>query len=950
MRKKQWGLHLALFAASLAGACRRASPKEVFATQVLPVLEGRCLSAACHGVSPDAEARGEVIDPSYFFVQTLADLRVADPENAYASAKRRINTGERPEFSTLLRKPLALEHGGVPHLGGTVFSSPGDPAYRTLLGWIASESGGGEGGEPLSLAQEQFGRDVLPILESRQCLNSSCHGASSPLTGFDSPVVLDGTPVFPAAAIKRNRTVARLHLHLGGDPKLSRLLRKILPLDRGGIPHRGGNDLFLSTGAEAATDAITAWAEQERKDLGFVLPSVEAVVFVRGPLAAQTVYVHDAFVPGTDLMELRPASASGSIRNLTAAAHPLAPADVRDPAVSHDALRVAFSMRRTEADAHNIYELRLSDGQVQQLTFDAGALPGGGRAANVQPTYGPDGRIYFISTRAGTLADGIPALDTEVWAVDPENKALERWTYDPAPQLTPSFIGTGKSYGTLAFTSLRNVGGRFEGPVFRTPLDHNKAYHGDPEIHVHHGVTLKGDIVYGMGTLPDGRFVATLVRRGDLWRGGRPVVFERQFGPELPEGAEGQSSPGGFQHAFSELVPGSGGAGKPSAGFFRRLAPLPDGRVLLSHAPGPGSLDAPTAAPALSLYIASLVEDRVRGPRLGPLERLTAAGTFDRDPVPVVRRPPEDDPSHVRAFDTTHTQQTGILALRHLETLEALFAALEPRGGRRVRTDLAFARLVEWVPSTPSSAALAPASARLQGRTRVLAEVPLAGGSLVAKVPADRPFRVQVLNADRMAVGAQHNRWIHVAPGERFPGGVTPVLYPTLCAPCHGALESFPTSGPTPDVITMASVTLATHLNENPRMPLAPTSALGPPIEIDFRRDIQPLLARSCTSCHAGATPAGSLDLEARAAGLFDTAYEALLAPGAGSGGGRRYVDEVGSSAYQSHLTERIYGRELGAPKTLTGSCPGKPPLSDDERLRFVRWMDLGAAYRGVAP
>ena len=57
----------------------------------------------------------------------------------------------------------------------------------------------------------------------------------------------------------------------------------------------------------------------------------------------------------------------------------------------------------------------------------------------------------------------------------------------------------------------------------------------------------------------------------------------------------------------------------------------------------------------------------------------------------------------------------------------------------------------------------------------------------------------------------------------------------------------------------------------------------------------------------------------------------------------------MGSSAWSSYLIELIYGRELGAPRALSAPCPGDPPLSDDERMVFVRWIDSGAVYRGAA-
>ena len=82
----------------------------------------------------------------------------------------------------------------------------------------------------------------------------------------------------------------------------------------------------------------------------------------------------------------------------------------------------------------------------------------------------------------------------------------------------------------------------------------------------------------------------------------------------------------------------------------------------------------------------------------------------------------------------------------------------------------------------------------------------------------------------------------------------------------------------------------------------------------------------------------------------FDAAYEALLQPGDASHGRRQYVDDLNASARTSYLVERIYGVDLDAPKTVDGQCVGEPPLTGDERVTIVRWIELGATYRGTAP
>lgn len=933
----------AIVAALAVAACGDPSPRDRFERDVLPLLETSCLATACHGVAIGAEDDGQVIDWSYFHVRVDDDLRAVDTGAAYDAAKSRINTLEPAELSSLLRKPLAVAAGGDVHGGGEQWRSVSTDDYAAVLDWIRVESGGGEGRslDELTPNQQLFADDVLPHLAVRQCMNQACHGPFAPFTAFTPPVVIDGEPVFGVDAVERNYAAARHHLHLGGDPLQSRLVRKGLALDAGGIPHRGGNDnFFFAEGgdprADPAVDAIARWAEAERDaELGGE-PALTGIVFVRGPMTAEAAFDHDAFAPGSDLWVLEPPDATGTLRNLTAGAH-ASPADVRDPAVSHDATRIAFAMRTGAGEAYNIYEIGVDGSGLVQLTDDDRALPGGGAAHNVQPTYGPDGRIYFASTRAGVMADGYDVLDTDVWAVDPVSGQLERITHEPSPIATPSFIGTGKSYGTLAMTMRRTIGGRYEAPVLRVPLDHNRAHHGDPELHIHHGVTVGGDIVYAMRTLPDGRFACALIDVDNQWRAGRLALFERQFGPELPFGAEDDAAVGGFRHAFTALDPDATTGGVSPSGAYRHPVALPDGRLLYTFAPGPVDLDDASTVPDFGIYVAGVGD----GELVDAVALIDEPGVFERDAEPIVARPLEDDPSHALAWDPGST--TGVLALRHVRTLEALFTNLEQRGTKQLRDDIAYARLIEAIAVTPDDLA-DPIGLGDHVRARVLAEIPLMGGSVYARVPANRPFRVQFLDADRMAIGTQQNRWLDVAPGEKFPGGVSPTLYATLCASCHGAISGSPgdVGGPVPDAITAASVTLATHEGLDPRRPREPLDATDNGIAIDFGSDVRPVIERSCAigGCHAGGSPAGGLNLEATPTAEFDALYEILIAGG--------YVDAVRSSARRSYLVERIAGRELDAPRSLDGqSCPGDPPLTDDELLNIVRWIDTGAAYRG---
>lgn len=976
----------AAVALTVLSGCERTSD-EVFKEDVAPVLERRCANGACHGSvegQPDQQ-----LDPARWLTFRISGAgRLTDVPAAMASAKAKVNSVEDPAFSSLLRKTLPLTAGGTYHFRSAVFQSTDDADFVVLQKWAASIKDGTEGRDqpPLTANEQLFSDKVYPFLIGRGCATSTCHGSLMFGGTVFQPPAVPGTLKLSKADLRATYREARRNITTWGDPVRSRLLAKILPFDKGGIPHKGGNDVFFAQELEAGKDpreheGLRAWIAAERTAAlgadGSSFVATPSLVVVGGPLPVAGPFDVQPFTPGSDLYRLD-APYTASPVNLTAAAH-AAPADVRDPAVSHDGKTIAFSMRTSAEDAHNLYVIGVDGTGLKQLTNDKAAAANGLVVGNFAPVFGPNGgfnpatgtppreRLYFSSTRAADLSDLASVQNADLYAVDVDGQNLERLTYTVVPEVRPWFLAAGEFEGAMAYTIKRSAEGGYKGVFFRFPVDHNAEFHVQPEAHPHFGMSEPPQVFYGLREAADGRALLTLMDDGNRWRGGQLAVLERQFAVEVPDGQEATATLPGFRHALTILTPDAARTGTSAGGLWRDPTPLPDGTFVVAHATGAIDLTSPDALVRTELVRVVLEENRTTNrPAIKSQTVLLSDATRAwSQPVAVYARGPEDPP-HARKWDDTSA--TATLVHSGAQVIEAVLAQLSPTKARTVRDDIAYVRAV--VPlqvagaldSSPVPAEETRDGHRhatklsLTGRMPLFAAVeipPAADGSLMARIPAKVPVRVVTLDKDHLAVGTLQHQWYATLPGERFPVGIPLSSYNARCAGCHGAMDGNPNTvlAPPTDFITQASVTASAYREGDRRVPLdPPTVGAGMFVLVDFRKDVQPILNAKCATCHTGAAAPGGLTLTATPTAHYTDAYESLLAPGVGSAGGFKYVDADGYRARGSYLAERIMNREYDAPHVLTGPCPpaGSAPLTDAEKVTLVRWIEFGAAFVGT--
>ena len=283
-------------------------------------------------------------------------------------------------------------------------------------------------------------------------------------------------------------------------------------------------------------------------------------------------------------------------------------------------------------------------------------------------------------------------------------------------------------------------------------------------------------------------------------------------------------------------------------------------------------------------------------------------------------------------------------------------------------------------------------------RLRILGEIPLrkidakgavvvdAQGnpdtSFVARIPADMPFTFQTLDKDGLVLNSAQT-WHMVRPGE----------VRTDCGGCHAHSKApMPFAGTAASKPDYAAIDLTTKglllaktvSGETTTKQIATLIA-----DIEYYKDIKPILKRSCVQCHAKSGNAASglvLDDEALVDG-YDRTYSHLAADQDAIAGpppvlAERQWRQTNASRYvrmfqsrRSLLAWKVFGRRLdgwtnadhptesapGDPRTLpaganandadidyTGTImpppgSGVPPLTDDEKMTIARWIDLGA-------
>ena len=431
--------------------------------------------------------------------------------------------------------------------------------------------------------------------------------------------------------------------------------------------------------------------------------------------------------PGRNLYTLVPAEPSGRLTRIT---H-LTEGAVFDPEVSYDGKKVLFSMRRDGEDWFHLCEINADGSKAVQLTD--------GPFNDVSGVYLPDGRIVFVSDRAGYLEEYHEERTETLWVMNGDGTGIRQLTFNPGTVYDPTVLADGRICYSFWDVFMLNV----------PPIDKHETYvmtirpDGTEESHLF-GVRQQeffdrerhsGSSLTQTGQLPDGTLLV-LSEMGpsiiDLSRG--PCVSEALW-PVFPGTTSLQL--GGASHRV-HLSP---------TGSCTTPYPLPDGRFLCAVTL-PGARD-------LGVYACN--------PQTRQMQLIfndPEKSEYDARPILLERPRPRILPSkftsHGAGFSSSEGSQTnetraaskpdqsaGLVPI----TGRARFVVVNPRRSdntnqQRALSRARYYRVIESLQTAVTS------SSHTSLATRILGVVPIPpDGPVDFEAPADTPLFLEALDA-----------------------------------------------------------------------------------------------------------------------------------------------------------------------------------------------------------
>lgn len=501
---------------------------------------------------------------------------------------------------------------------------------------------------------------------------------------------------------------------------------------------------------EAAAEAVAKIDGTWRPPASTPPPPPPALVFIKANNRSESNlgFRDSYFFPktpwygwGENLFLLSPVAPDGAVKNLTG----LTSGAVQGPEVSFDGKRILFAMRRDLAkEGFHIYEMNADGSALRQLTD--------GQCNDVDPQYLADGRIVFSSDRAGYQEYYHQERSRALYVMGADGSGIRQITFNPNQDYEPLALRDGRIlYGSYRFyaqdgspgplpgdrfmqrieTVLRTVlaDGSEDAPMYGAargshftpmrPSPISLQYSGWHKRGFHIGVSISqprelesGDIVC---MTPAGLTV--------IDRALAPTDCERPVFPEVLNLAGGEEV---YIHNHDDMNP-----------VGRYTTPYPAGGswVFVSHAPWHRLDNA-----AYGIRLLDLATGQSKPIYDDP-------SVSDIEPVPLM---PRASPAVRRPMRESSGAKHGFIYCNSV-----------------FNSDLPYDRnAVRWVRVLGAEFQPASINANASFRTRLLGSAPLEkDGSFYFKVPADLPFRFELLD-DKGDVVVHETEFHYVRAGE----------------------------------------------------------------------------------------------------------------------------------------------------------------------------------------
>jgi hypothetical protein len=856
-----------------------------FKRDVMPILGANCAAGNCHGSPANALrlvcAGGDNPD-------ALARW------NYFAAVQYLTTKAEAISSSELLRRPLDPRAGGVYHEGGIIFASSADSPYATLVDWATQH--GPNTNLPSDPGFDFFAKRVQPMLVKKGCMMLGCH---SPAMFHDYRLHAGSGGNFSLPTTLTNYRLTREQIALESiEPSASRLIAKNLirpdeePGARG-ILHRGGA-LFDDFGQQLASPSlcdlspggsaemgdldrqhaycvVLRWMEIERQAKS--LAPLRGFVYVKRAPAPEPdrPQDYDKYAPSADLCfsPLSVDAATGAIssggggcRSLLAGCAGLSPAsaDIRHPSVSWKGDTIAFAARNSAAEPYAIWTVNV-DGSACAKNDAIAAAPGvsgwtdnGALVHNFDPTFTPDDRIVFASTRGNVMnVDAFDYRGPTRTPADPSRWNANLYVLESSGQvrqltflLNQEILPSMMSDGRLVFTAEKRAPGFYQLAGRRMNLDG-----GDYHPLYAQRRTIGFDQMTEVVELANKNLAAIFGDQGAAHGAGTLGFINRSVGPDQrstnPEDFTEDPSAVGlpddplyakfYLHSFRLPDPAvTGHVGAGNGGAYRSPAPLPNGNLLVSYAAN--AMDLASFSGNFDIYMI----DEASGQKTqmtsdASTDELFPAAVYERENRGVFASRADEANANTRVYrdgeDAAHPTNVSEITVLSAPILGSLLFQ-NTRSGRPLPAFGSFEVYEDLPPAGAdvSAGTTTDAYGSVYTRRRLLGLVPvLFDGSARFTVPGGVPLVLRAPFAlDGKPASLQYQREeMQFYPGEYAHQSFPEKFFNGFCGGCHGSVSGREDDlALVPDILTQASRVAA---RSAPSAPLAnPPGSRGPEV------------------------------------------------------------------------------------------------------------------------